>query len=187
MGWPRAADGASPAFLLGWLGLYVAITGLGLPPYNIRQIVVTGLVIAAGGFLVGPAIMGTYLFISMNWFGRHAGEFSRCDARLQELAAPARGDHGRSAHPRDGIDVVPRRWKETTPTADSAVAARAGRCEGDGAEAGGLRRGERGAMSRRPPIRRASPRSLRLPRVATLFFALASQRSSPASPLRVTK
>jgi len=105
------------AFLLGWLGLYVAVTGLGLPPYNIRQIVVTGLVIAAGGYLVGPAIMGTYLLVSMNWFGRHAGEFSalRCADHKSWLRLHV-GTTGDLRIHALGIDVVSRRWKEATPT-----------------------------------------------------------------------
>ena len=108
------------AFLLGWLGLYVAVTGLGLPPYNIRQIVVTGIVIAAGGYLVGPAIMGTYLFVSMNWFGRHAGEFSalRCADHKSWLRLHV-GTTGDLRIHALGIDVVPRRWKETTPTPEA--------------------------------------------------------------------
>jgi hypothetical protein len=108
------------AFLLGWLGLYVAVTGLGLPLYSISQIVVTGIVIALGGYLVGPAIMGTYLLVSMNWFHRHAGEFSalRCEDHKSWLRLHVAPTGDLRIHAL-GIDVVPRRWKEATPTADA--------------------------------------------------------------------
>ena len=105
------------AFLLGWFGLYVAVMWLGRPLYSIAQIVVTGIVIAVGGYLVGPMIMGTYLFVSMNWFGRHAGEFSalRCEDHRSWLRLHVAPSGDLCIHAL-GIDVVPRRWKEATPT-----------------------------------------------------------------------
>jgi hypothetical protein len=77
-------------------------------------------VIALGGYLVGPMIMGTYLFVSMNWFHRHAGEFSalRCEdykSWLRLHVAPT----GELRIHAIGIDVVPRTWKEATPTTDA--------------------------------------------------------------------
>ena len=108
------------AFLLGWFGLYVAVTALGLPLYSIRQVAVTGLVIAVGGYVVGPTIMGTYLLISMNGFGRHAGEFSalRCEDYKNWLRLHVAPTGALRIHAL-GIDVVPRRWKDATPTADA--------------------------------------------------------------------
>ena len=108
------------AFLLGWLGLYVAITWLGLPLNSISQILVTGLVIAAGGDVVGPTIMGAYLYVSMNWFRRHAGELSalRCEDHKSWLRMHV-GPTGDLRIHALGIDVVPRRWAEATPTADA--------------------------------------------------------------------
>ena len=77
--------------------------------------------IAAGGYLVGPAIMGTYLFVSMNWFGRHAGEFSALrSADYKSWLRLHVGTTGDLRIHAIGIDVVPRRWKETTPTADAS-------------------------------------------------------------------
>ena len=108
------------AFLLGWLGLYAAVTWLGLPLNSISQIVVTGLVIAAGGYVVGPTIMGTYLYVSMNWFRRHAGEFSalRCEDHKSWLRMHV-GPTGDLRIHTLGIDVVPRHWSEATPTAEA--------------------------------------------------------------------
>jgi hypothetical protein len=64
--------------------------------------------------------MGTYLLISMNGFGRHAGEFSalRCEAYKNWLrlhVAPTGDLHIHAL----GIDIVPRKWKEATPTAEA--------------------------------------------------------------------
>jgi hypothetical protein len=108
------------AFLLGWIGLYAAVTWLGLPVNSISQILVAGLVIAAGGYVVGPTIMGTYLYVSMNWFRRHAGEFSalRCEDHKSWLRMHV-GPTGDLRIHALGIDVVPRRWAEATPTADA--------------------------------------------------------------------
>ena len=108
------------AFLLGWLGLYAAVTWLQLPLNSISQIVVTGLVIAAGGYVVGPTIMGTYLYVSMNWFRRHAGEFSalRCEDHKSWLRMHV-GPTGDLRIHALGIDVVPRRWADATPTVDA--------------------------------------------------------------------
>ena len=108
------------AFLLGWLGLYAAVTWLQLPLNSISQIVVTGLVIAAGGYVVGPTIMGTYLYVSMTWFRRHAGEFSalRCEDHKSWLRMHV-GPTGDLRIHTLGIDVVPRRWADATPTVDA--------------------------------------------------------------------
>ena len=110
----------SAAFLLGWLGLYVAVFAFGRPLYSISQIVVTGVVIALGGYLVGPTIMGMYLLVSMNWFHRHAGEFSalRCEDHKSWLRLHVSRTGDLCIHAL-GIDVVPRRWKEATPTTDA--------------------------------------------------------------------
>lgn len=46
------------------------------PPVNwtIGQLLLGGLLVFIGGFLIGPIIMGIYLFISLNIFGRHHNE-----------------------------------------------------------------------------------------------------------------
>jgi hypothetical protein len=108
------------AFLLGWLGLYAAVTWMDLPLNSISQILVTGLLIALGGYFVGPTIMGTYLYVSMNWFRRHAGEFSalRCEDHKSWLRLHV-GPTGDLRIHALGIDVVPRRWTEATPKVDA--------------------------------------------------------------------
>ena len=84
---------------------------------SISQIIATGILIGVGGYLIGPTIMGAYLFVSMNWFRRHAGELSalKCEDHkswVRMHVGPA-GDLRIYAL---GIDVVPRRWAEATPT-----------------------------------------------------------------------
>ena len=108
------------AFLLGWFGLYAAVTWLELPPNSISQILFTGVVIAAGGYVVGPTIMGAYLYIAMNWFRRHAGEFSalKCEDHKSWVRMHV-GPTGDLRIYALGIDVVPRRWADATPTRDA--------------------------------------------------------------------
>jgi hypothetical protein len=76
--------------------------------------------IALGGYVVGPTIMGAYLLISMNVFRRHAGEFSalRCEDHKSWLRVHVGATGDLRIHAL-GIDVVPRQWAEATPTADA--------------------------------------------------------------------
>ncbi|PYP80386.1 MAG: hypothetical protein DMD35_04580 [Gemmatimonadetes bacterium] len=105
------------AFLLGWFGSYFSESWLGLEVNSISQILVTGIVIVLGGFLIGPTIMGLYLFCSMHWFGRHADEFSalKCEdwKSWVRMHVSATGELRIYAL---GIDAVPREWAEATPT-----------------------------------------------------------------------
>ena len=119
-GLAHATSHLTAAFLLGWLGLHAAVTWLDLPLNSISQILVTGVVLAVGGYFVGPTIMGAYLYVSMNWFGRHAGEFSalRCEDHKSWVRMHV-GPTGDLRIYALGIDVVPRRWAESTPTADA--------------------------------------------------------------------
>ena len=108
------------AFLLGWFGLYAAVTWMALPLNSISQIIATGVLIAVGGYLVGPTIMGAYLYVSMNWFRRHAGELSalRCEDHKSWVRMHV-GPTGALRIHALGIDRVPRRWREVTPTPDA--------------------------------------------------------------------
>jgi len=108
------------AFLLGWFGLYASVTWMELPLNSISQIVATGVLIGVGGYLVGPTIMGAYLYVSMNWFRRHAGELSalRCEDHKSWVRIHVTPTGTLRIHAL-GIDVVPRRWAEATPTSDA--------------------------------------------------------------------
>ena len=62
------------AFFVGWGASYLAVTILCLPFRSLRQLAVSALVMLFGGYLVGSTIMGIYLLISLNVFGRHLNE-----------------------------------------------------------------------------------------------------------------
>jgi hypothetical protein len=59
---------------IGWLATYLGVTCLGwtfgFPP----QLLLAGGIIFVGGWLVGSLILGAYLLVSLNRFGRHANE-----------------------------------------------------------------------------------------------------------------
>ena len=88
--------------------------------YALRSQQACPLFFELGGYLVGPTIMGTYLYVSMNWFRRHAGELSalRCEDHKSWVRMHV-GPTGALRIYALGIDRVARRWKESTPTADA--------------------------------------------------------------------
>lgn len=61
-------------FSLGWGAAYVAVTWMDLQFRSIPQLLVSGSIIFAGGWIVGSSILGLYLLISLNGFGRHGNE-----------------------------------------------------------------------------------------------------------------
>ncbi|HHT0591942.1 TPA: metallophosphoesterase [Legionella anisa] len=61
------------AFLLGWAAI-VFCAYLGLPYDSTLQLLLTGVLIFIGGWIIGSSIMGIYLFLSLNGFGRHSNE-----------------------------------------------------------------------------------------------------------------
>ena len=124
------------AFLVAWASVYVTVTGLGIchdPPHLLQSqlpdaavciggwthmwakfLLVSGLTFA-GGFLLGPFIMGLYLTVSVNRFGAHSNE------AFISLAIPDWKNFLRLRIDKDGeltvypvgLERVPRRWKET--------------------------------------------------------------------------
>ncbi|WP_308639667.1 metallophosphoesterase [Paenibacillus silvisoli] len=61
------------AFFIGCGAVYLVSTGFHLN-WSLWAIVLTGLLIAYGGWIIGSVIMGLYLLLSLNGFGRHSGE-----------------------------------------------------------------------------------------------------------------
>jgi len=108
------------SFLLGWFGLYASVTWMALPLNSISQIIATGVLIGVGGYVIGPTIMGAYLYVSMNWFRRHAGELSalKCEDHKSWVRMHFTSTGDLHIHAL-GIDAVPRRWAEATPTPDA--------------------------------------------------------------------
>ncbi len=124
------------ASVVAWASVYFTVTGLGIcqdPPHLLQSLLpdaavcvagwkhmwgkfllVSGLTFA-GGFLLGPFIMGLYLTVSVNRFGAHSNE------AFISLAIPDWKNFLRLRIDKDGeltvypvgLERVPRRWKET--------------------------------------------------------------------------
>lgn len=62
------------AFALAWTSLRVTVDVLGLQFGSPLQLVISGLCVFVGAALVGPLIIGLYLLLSIQLFGRHANE-----------------------------------------------------------------------------------------------------------------
>ncbi len=61
-------------FFLGWGAAYFAVTTMHLEFKSIPQLLVSGGIIFGGGWVIGSSILGWYLLISLNGFGRHGNE-----------------------------------------------------------------------------------------------------------------
>lgn len=62
------------AFLLAWASLRLTVGLLHLPLGSALQLLASGLGVFIGAAVVGPWLIGVYLFVSLQWFGRHANE-----------------------------------------------------------------------------------------------------------------
>jgi hypothetical protein len=61
-------------FFVSWAVSYLVSGGKGLDFNSIKQMLLAGLLIFVGGWIVGSIIMGAYLFVSLNAFGHHHNE-----------------------------------------------------------------------------------------------------------------
>ena len=104
------------AFLVGWAGAATAAHALpGGPPW--AQWLVVGAFLLGGGYLVGALIMGVYLLVSLNVFGRHDQEaFSslRIEDYKSWLRFHVTPDGALRIYP-IGLRRVARRWRAATP------------------------------------------------------------------------
>jgi hypothetical protein len=99
-------------FLIGWGSAYAAVQVMGLPFRSIPQLLVSGAFIFVGGYFVGSFLLGVYLLISLNLFGRHANEaFSalKVEDWKHFLRLKIASDGSLTIFP-IGIRRVPRRW-----------------------------------------------------------------------------
>ncbi len=62
------------AFLAGWLATYLTVSVCRLTFGSPGQLLGAGALIFSGGWLAGSLLMGVYLAVSLNVFGRHANE-----------------------------------------------------------------------------------------------------------------
>ena len=100
------------ALMIGWLmGLVADTAGLGFG--GLAHVGLTLVALFLGGWLVGSLVMGLYLLISVNLYGRHTTEafsgLSIADYK-QFLRIVVGRDGGLTIYP-IALDRVPRRWK----------------------------------------------------------------------------
>jgi hypothetical protein len=111
----HAALQIAATFFIGWGASYFAMTTLGLPFQTPEQLLLTGSLIFFGGWIVGSFLLGLYLLISLNVFGRHLNEaFS--SLRIEDWKHFLRlhiDERGRLTIFPIGIHRVPRVWKES--------------------------------------------------------------------------
>ena len=101
------------AIMIGWLMSQAAIAA-GWPFGGLRHLSATLVALFLGGWIFGALIMGCYLLISINMFGRHYNEaFSGLSLQdyKQFLRIVVGPDGDLTIYP-IGIDRVPRRWRE---------------------------------------------------------------------------
>lgn len=118
--WYRFAGGLSHAFAhlgaavaIGWLMGQVAIAA-GWSFGGLPHLGATLLALFLGGWLIGAQVMGLYLLISLNLFGRHATEaYSGLAIKDYKLFLRLAVDRAGvlTIYP-IGLDRVPRRWQE---------------------------------------------------------------------------
>ena len=119
---------------LGWGAL--AITQWVLPGTGFLQFLTAGALVFAGGWVAGSAVMGLYLLVSLNVFGRHSEEaFSALAIQDYKnfLRIHVSGDGTLTLYP-VRVDRVPRRWRER----DASQAGNPSRLVPDGALEPGL-------------------------------------------------
>src|SRR4029078_6369882 len=112
----HAVSHIAATFFIGWGASYFAMTTLGLRYQTPEQLLLTGSLIFLGGWYVGVLLLGLYLLISLNVFGRHMNEaFS--SLRIEDWKHFLRlhiDETGRLTIFPIGIRRVPRRWKAST-------------------------------------------------------------------------
>jgi hypothetical protein len=106
-------------FFLGWGFTVLTVKCLGLAFGSTLQLLAGGALIFAGGWIVGSVILGLYLLISLNGFGRHHNEaFSSLKIEDWKHFLRLRIDaHGDLTIFPIGIERVPRKWREATNAA----------------------------------------------------------------------
>ncbi len=97
-------------FMLGW-GALVLVNALPLP-LDVERFTLMALLVGAGAWVLGSVIVGLYLLVSLNVFGRHSEEaFSslRIEDYKHFLRLHLDRDGSLTIYP-IAIDRVPRRW-----------------------------------------------------------------------------
>jgi hypothetical protein len=111
------------AFAIGWMALLVTTSVLGLPFGALRQFLLAGAITFIVSGFAGSWIMGLYLFISLQVFGRH-DQHAFSSLRVQDYKGWLRmriDSSGALTIFAVGIDRVPRKWKDATNPNGSPV------------------------------------------------------------------
>jgi hypothetical protein len=106
----------SGMFVIGWSAMLA--TSWLTPVWSLVRFFIAGILVVAGGWLVGSVLMGLYLLISLNVFGRQSEEaFSalRIEDFKHFLRLHIGTDGALSIYP-IRIDRVPRGWRERNGT-----------------------------------------------------------------------
>ncbi len=103
------------AFLVGWWSLLLTVRAFEMHYGSTGQLLLSALITVPAGAVAGSFILGVYLFVSINIFGRHSNEaFS--SLRIQDYKHWLRlriDAAGRLTIFAIAIDRVPRRWRAT--------------------------------------------------------------------------
>lgn len=108
-------------FLISWGASYFISGGGGLNFNSNAQLLLAGLVIFIGGYFIGSLIMGVYLLISLNFFGRHHNEaFSSLKiADYKNFLRLKIEENGDLVIYPVGIRKVVRKWKNNSDLAEN--------------------------------------------------------------------
>lgn len=101
------------AFLVGWSAYRMTTQGLGLTYESTSQLLLSGAITFCLGGLIGGFVMGGYLFVSVQLFGRHSNE-AFGSLRIPDYKEWLRlriDERGALSVFCIGMDRVPRRWK----------------------------------------------------------------------------
>lgn len=120
-GMAHAALHLMAALVVAWIAHSVSVRLAGFPAHSLGHFLLTGFGTFLGGWLVGSEVMGLYLLISLNVFGRHSNEaFS--SLRLEDYKNFLRlhvTPEGKLVIYPIGIDRIPRRWRRECQTQGS--------------------------------------------------------------------
>jgi hypothetical protein len=114
------------AFFVGWGSAFLAAHAMPHAPHW-QHLLLTGACLLAGGYVVGAELMGVYLLVSLNGFGRHNTEaFSslRCEDFKSWVRLHVTPEGALRIYPIK-LRRVARRWRAGAPTADASGERRA--------------------------------------------------------------
>ena len=103
------------AFAIGWGALVLTTGTLGLQFGGVRQLLLSGASTFVAGGIAGSFIMGLYLMLSLQVFGRHS-EQAFSSLRIEDFKSWVRlriDAQGGLTIYSIGIDRVPRKWRKT--------------------------------------------------------------------------